>query len=427
MHKILIPFIFLCAYNFFDVLPFGHIEGSFNTIDVGIAVIVLTLIFYVAGSLESRLVNNAFALLVTLLLFLVVMHAGIASIKYGQSIFQGAVASRNYFYYLTFFLFLIMMKTPRQFIEVMKILNVLATIAVVLGVANYFGPVFLHHKWAEGHYERAGIVRAYLPGMQLISYCAIWSFCNLFVSGFTQLKSDAYSFFFLAAHVFRQSRMRLMGVVLILGALMLYQRKFTQIAIVLFMVIAGTVIMDVVMEKNIIMAQIELTEEEAGSKHGSWSGREQQVEFDIEAFLESPLIGASSSALRSNPEAYYGKTLTEIYHLVSLAAQSDLGYVKWLKHFGIVGIVWLLMLYMKMFAYCRANIRTSAPEEYPLALFTASYFAFIVITGVTLNHWAMPNLAILLCFIMAANVRLYLHNTDKTRKKQEEGLQDAQE
>lgn len=426
MHKILIPFIFLCTYNFFDVLPFGHVEGSLNTIDVGIAVILLTLIFYAAGSLESRLVNNAFALLVGIILFLVVMHTGIASIKYDIPLFQGVVASRNYAYYLTFFMFLLMLKTPRQFIEVMKILNVLATIAVILGVLNYFGPVFLHHKWAEGHHQRAGIVRAYLPAMPFISYCAIWSFSNLFASGFTQLKSDAYSFFFLAAHVFRQSRMRLMGIVLVLGALMLYQRKFTQIAIVLFMVIAGTVIMDVVMEKNIIMANIELTEEEADSKHGSWSGRERQIDFDIEAFLKSPFIGASSSALRSNPEAYRGKTLTEIYHLVNLAAQSDLGYVKWLKHFGIVGIVWLIAFYIKMFAYSRANIRTSTPEEYPLALFTASYFAFSVVTGVTLNHWAMPNLVILLCFIMAANVRLYLHASDRQRRKNEEMLKNAE-
>ena len=93
---------------------------------------------------------------------------------YQQPIIDGLIAARKQYYYLSFFLFAVLLSDRDRIRTTLDLLSLLALALFFLGLVNYFVHPIFNHKWAEGQGIRGGIVRGYIPGMQIIVLACIW-------------------------------------------------------------------------------------------------------------------------------------------------------------------------------------------------------------------------------------------------------------
>ena len=226
---LLLLFLTFAANHFFFLGPWWYRSGVFNVADIGNAMIILGVGVLFVFSVDRRIFWNAISALIVLYMGLVVLSIVLASINYPQSLYDGLVGTRHQFYFLSFFLFLSILQGAEEMKKFLDILVVVSIAITILSVINYFGPVIFSHRWAAGHGVRAGAKRAYIPGMEVVAVATLWSFIR-WINGSRKSerrKSMGATIFLLAATFFRQTRMRIlsMAVVVVAGLIMKKQWK----------------------------------------------------------------------------------------------------------------------------------------------------------------------------------------------------------
>ncbi len=144
--------------------------------DIGLIMILLGLahqIFIKRANLA--IFSNAFTWLFLGYLILVMTQVALASINYDQTLIRGLQVIRHQFYYLSFFLFLLLLRTPEEICKLLNGLTIVALGCVILSIVEYSGFELFHHQFADIDKLRSGIVRADVPGMDLISLAYLWN------------------------------------------------------------------------------------------------------------------------------------------------------------------------------------------------------------------------------------------------------------
>jgi len=221
---------------------------------------LVTGFFVFIFSKDKKILANTFTYLILFQMFFCLFHVFFVQIRFNYPLFQAIIASRSFLNYLSFFYFVLLLDKPQKVFRVMEVLNWIMVVVLILSVVNYFHP-FLHHKWAEGHNERAGVKRAFIPAMSVLSMLAIWSFANMFSAFKRETKWSGFSFLYIAAHIFRQTRMRLFGIFFTLICLALYKRNFTNLLLAIVLMISSAIAIDSFLSTNIISSNIDLTVE----------------------------------------------------------------------------------------------------------------------------------------------------------------------
>ncbi len=144
------------------------------------------------------------------------------------------------------------------------------------------------------------------------------------------------------------------------------------------------------METNIFLNPFVSGVEDVTEQTGTAAGRSQQLETDIEVFKQYPYIGGGTSALGSDDPGF-----------ANIARKTDLGYSHWLKHYGILGIAWLLLFLIMLFSYTR-KLQKILPRDYrAIAAFSMSYLIFFTVSFVTLNHLMFRGSTLVMCLYCA--------------------------
>ena len=289
----------------------------------------------------------------------------------------------------------------------MGVLNWIMVGVLALSVVNYYQPIF-HHPWAEGHYERAGIKRAFIPAMSVFSMLGVWSLANMFATGPRKIRWSGYSALYIAAHIFRQTRMRLAGILAVLFCLALYKKQFTRLTISLMLLGLGAMAINSMLQTDVLSSNIAVTREEISEKKGSWGGRLVFAQEISKELNDSPLFilsGTGGSAIRPYAGAYDSISKSRFSQYYILGKQSDLGYLNWLKNFGLIGIAWLMFFFHGAWKYFRKAIAHKDQNE-GLALFGGFYFLFVAGTFVTLNHFVIADKILPVMLAAAILVRL---------------------
>ena len=415
MYLIMTFILITSVNNFYFLFPWSKIEGQFNTIDIGIVFLCIFIFFSFIKSKNLKYLRNPFSLFIIVLIFMVLINIFYTKYRYNISYLNAIVASRYYLYYFSFFFFLIALDSPKGIKNVLNLMTYLSIILVALSVINYFGPVIFYHKWAEGHFERLGIKRAFIPNMSMVSFCTVWSFCEMFSgSGKIGFSSGWKSIYLLAAHIFRQSRMRLLSVLFVFLLLSVHRAKSKKMLQTAVVIIASASIIFFVLGQNLLKNQITMTYEEIKEKKGTWGGRVLFMKTVFNELMKSPILGTGASAIRANPEAYknLSKNKLQLFHV--LGKQTDLGYLNWLKNFGLVGLIWLIMFFVTLLRYGLRVIKYFKDENESLALFGLFYSIFIFVSFLTINHLGMSDGIFHLCFTAAVLVHLdFLHKEKK--------------
>lgn len=397
--------IILAANEFLNFGTWWHVQGKFNIADVG------NLLAWLGVScviLRSKKIPKEFktplSVLIIAYLFFVCFQVGLGSLYYNQSLVVSLAGTRHQFYFFSFFLFLHLLETPAQIRNLLNCLTAIAIIAVILGLINYFGPTILSHKWAEGQWVRSGISRAFLPGMPIISFAVIWEMTK-WVEGKTKNKQAfIWGWLLMGAHFFRQSRMRVFGVIAVLIGLLFFKRKIRHIILTGIITLFAIVAVNVYMSENIIMNLFTGAAEDLTEGGGSWRGRLIQLETDFEEFKKHPLIGSGASAIRLDSAGGY--TTSTDSEMFALAYKADLGYTHWLKAYGLVGFIWLAVFFFLLWNYARKSVRRSGSENRDITTFSVSFTVFIIGTFLTLNHMMFPHSIVLVSLIAAIIVRM---------------------
>src|SRR5690606_24008960 len=175
--------VILCANEFFNLGGWTHLEGRFNVRDVGNALIMLGVLVMVARRPNDIALRSPMSVLIILFLFIVLFHVSLASFVYGQPIKAGLLSARHQFYYLSYFLFLMALNTPEKIERFLNMLTLLAVVIFFLSLVNYAGITIFVHKWGEGHGERFGVTRAFIPAMNVLGVAALWEFSKFAEKG----------------------------------------------------------------------------------------------------------------------------------------------------------------------------------------------------------------------------------------------------
>jgi O-antigen ligase len=395
--------VIACANDIFNLVPWAHVAGVFNVSDVGIALILMSVIALFIRYRIISVMNNPITWIIILYFFMAAAQASLAAINYGQSMLDGAMLLRHQLYYLSFFLFLYLFKS---FEDIRAILNTVAVIGIalfMLALINYSGIVIFHHQWADGHGVRGGVERGFIPGMDIVSLALMW-FTSAWGTAASSRKTTIGSVIMIGAHFFRQTRSRIIAATAVLLFMMLYRKEYK---LVLASVIIGIVLiaaLQAFLPGNFFYDLYTTSFTDVTESEGTWTGRSIQLEAAWNIFLQNPLFGSGSIALKGDSGLMVSDT---DYNVRLIASKSDLGYAHWLKSYGIVGLIWLFGFLYSVWRYAQRSLHLLGEKDKQIALFIMSYTVFIVISSITLNYFMMPHRIILVCMAAAISVRIH--------------------
>ncbi len=400
--------LFILSNKIFYIGPWWSQSGKFNIADVGNFLIIIVLFFRFFFSKDRKILINPISLVIVFYLSLVFIHSLFALFHFQQSFFDTLVAVRHQLYFLSFFLFLLILDNMKKIVALLDLIEIISIGVIILSFINYSGITIFSHKWAEGHGVRSGITRAFIPAMGLISFATLWSFSKWIHSSSRKVLAGK-SLFFIAVHFIRQTRMRLFGVLFIIGATIILKRKWKILFIIIILSLISTISLSLFLPENIVTSQFKKGYENFTDKSGTWAFRKKQIQIDLKEFYKHPWIGDGKSAIREHGGSWKQRKLrTKTY-------RSDLGFAHMLKFYGIVGIGWLFIFFgIQIFMVLKVLILKSKSKEKMLAMFCLANIGFHVFTFLTLNHFKDPNGIILLSFNAAIACFLYTNISGKT-------------
>ncbi len=407
MHLFISLAIFTLSNSFFYLFSWSQIHGIFNTSDIGLFLIAFSLPIAFFRCREKRILANSVSMLICFQLLYCVFHIFFVVARFNYSLFNAIVASRSFLYYCSFFVFLLLIDTRKKAVKTLGAMNLLLLLIMALSVVNYAGPTIFYHEWAAGHAERADIKRAFIPGMPVMSMMAIWAISCAYTTRHAKLSWNVQSLLYTAAHVFRQSRMRLFGVLACLLGMGLYQRKFLMTAAALGLIGATSLGLAEIFSVDILGKNVELTITDISKSSGTYEVRRQFIMESMKEFMESPIIGTGGSAIRPFEGAYKGISQREFQKYLILGKQTDIGILNWIKDFGLIGLAWFVVFFMVLFRLARHALK-NPDEDRRLSLFSAFFLLFVLVTSGTLEHLINSSTIPPVMFISALLVRMRL-------------------
>lgn len=394
---IYIVLIISFANDFYDLTPRGFIPGLNQISDIGILLIFLGLIYYVLRGDRVLSLLNFFTFWVFFYLLLVLVQVSIASFYYSQSVVEGLVVARHQFYYLSFPLFMMMIDDVKDIKIIVKLLFVLGVVIFLLTLVNYFGPTIFYHQRAEGHGERAGVIRAYVPAMEIFVFCAIWYFWK-YLSEEKLYTNTLIPFFLMyGVIVFRQTRGYIISVSLVILMMLFFKRKFKlMVGFSSFLVLIFAAKLTFFPEYNILVSAFESTYTDVTEGEGTWRSRMELFENSWNVFINNFFTGSGGLVIGGDWREWRQKGLFDVAH------RADLGYWVWLKAYGLPGIILLTAMFVGFFnRILKAMNAMVYGEHRMIILFIGYFFTSIVISLVTLTYLTSTRGIVMICLSWA--------------------------
>ena len=389
--------IFAMANKCFGLIP---VELQARTFDIGLILIFLAILYHLVFRRQTiELFSIPLSWLLIVYLLFVLSQAALASMNYGQTIINGVIAVRHEFYYLSFFLFLMVLETPEQIVKFMNALSILALVVFALALVNYFGPRIMFSEFEGTVSTRGGIERAPIPAMSLITLAYLWNMTAWAYPGdrLVQKWSSFLAVVFLGAPFLRQGRFRIFTISLSTLWVLVKGKRFNVIAGIGALFLAASVIASFTMETNIFVDVFVSGVEDATKVSGTAEDRVHMIELDLAVFREYPLMGSGLAAVRVNEE--------NEARFIDLTRKMDLGYPHWLKFYGIAGMLWIAVFYLSLYIYYRKLVELAPPNFEVLPMFSSSYLIFLVVAFVSLNYFMFPDGVLTICLLCAILVR----------------------
>ena len=406
MKKYLLLLLVVLMYEGFGLLPESLtvlIPGYFRMKDIIFPVFVLLCCFKFASLTVVFRRNTQASLIVLSFCLLLVLGIVMARAHFGQSIFTGFLKLRDNFNIILVFILFLLIDNEKDLSFVVRGLSLIVCVVGVLSVIQYFIPNvhIFSGKDIEGIYSgtkllRLGSYRLYFPAASL----AVLLFC--YTAGeiiiidnpkFFYLKCTFLLFLF-TLFFMQQTRARLLTlsvvslIAIFMGKKVRYKIVATALVCLLVMIqllffsISGHGIISL---KNSRIYKLTQTVFSVFDKKQEASIRDRfiQAEMYTSYFQKYPICGAGTLA--------FGSPLSKKYGLYNT---SDLGYLKLLCEYGLVGMTWLVWLFIYVFRKSRVNLGDmnslkDLPDIYMGIMYgTRFFYLYVLVSMLTLPHFS---------------------------------------
>jgi hypothetical protein len=344
-----------------------------------------------------------------------------ANIFFHQPFFNGLLFLRDNFIYLLFFTFLVLIDSEEKLRVFIKLSVLLITCVALLAIIQKCfpqAPIFNYRFIGEERYSdirhlRLGDYRLFFPHMSFTFLFYFIMLADLLHTGFD--KKCLFKLFFVILIIFSvistATRVHLITMTIVTTVAFLTSRKKILKITGIILLITGISIQALslaVSKKGIGMfeenklSQIILSAKNVNE--GSIAGRLFQHDMYMKNFLKSPVLGVGT--LR------YNSKILEVYRKHKFYYNNDLGYSKMLAEYGLVGMAWLLWVYIYIFKKTRKISRISFSGNailYPVIIARGVwlFFLYIVISSLTLPHfiegYRIVPIVLSLVFLVIAN------------------------
>lgn len=395
--------IFILLDSFF-MLPDNIIvpvPGSFRISDILAVIVIFTFILFSNRIITIFQESTQPSLMVFGACLLFIITAIMANVFFHQHFFNGLLSLRNNFIYLLFFTFLVLIDSEEKLRVFIKLSVLLITCVALLSIIQKCfpqAPIFNYKFIGEERYSdvrhlRLGEYRLFFPHISFAFLFYFITLGDLLHTGFDKKYLFKLLFIILMVYIAisTATRVHVITMTIVTTVAFLTSRKKIYKITGIILLIIGICIQAfsfAVSEKGVAMlkenrlAQVILSAKDLSQ--GSIEGRMFQHDMYINNFLKSPVLGVGT--LR------YNSRIHEVYRKHKFYRNNDLGYSKMLAEYGLVGMVWLLWVYIYIFKKTRKISRISFSGNaipYPVIIARGVwlFFLYIVISSLTLPHF----------------------------------------
>ncbi len=397
MSYVLPLLIIVAANEFFYIIAFKRSQ------DLGILLIAIGLAYYVfVRRTDIRPLNNFFTWYVIFYLLLILSQVSVAAFQYSQPVVEGLMEGRNQLYYVAFPLFLLAFSDSSTARNLMKAMSVLAVVIVLLAFVHYGLGVTAFRGMPEytGEvYERAGMIRVFLPGMNILMIGLLWQFWSYLREN--RLFSVNLAMFFISfgGLMFRQSRGRIIVAIAVLLLMMVSRKRYGTLAVVaaLGVVVVVANLLFGSADNPVVYAFTSALSEVTGAEtEGTWSDRVGQVTAAWDAFVSSFATGTGGLVITSDTKAQSSQ-------LAAIAFEADLGYWTFVKFFGYWGILLLVGMMGGFYWYVLRCRKFGGADD--MAQFAIYHFICILISLINITYLTKPGGIVMVCLTWALIVK----------------------
>lgn len=322
--------------------------------------------------IEEPQYKGSFKLLV--IFFLIITTTGIFnSYIQGQPFILSLKAAKHYFLILFYFVFISQEINQQKLFRLIIIMGLL--LSIVNNIIYFFGNLGIFAFDLNAWQERAGRLRFLIGGFFII-FASIITFGEYLR---TNKKLYLMVFIYMAATLILQGMTRavMFGMGITIPLMIYYSRgiNYIKAAFAILILILLFICFIPLLQSSFLGEMYKNTKSEIGEKAGNVGIRLEGYKYYYHEILKSPIIGRgiwNDTLTKGNPEDMKYRRI----HL------SDIGITILIFHFGILGLLWLVVVLLKVYKISFQNpIKLNENIHYGLI----GYFIFNIVTLPTLH------------------------------------------
>ena len=407
--------ILLLEIKFFYIISLPQELSGFNTYNNKVLILILMLIgliiFFIDGlkfGLKKRLFNKE----VIGLLIIYLIQVCSSCFVYNQGFIEVIKASYYFFIPLLYYLLISFLDDEKKYRKLFRIIilfsSILSFLFIIQSIAyEEFGIIFLKLEKLSGSifFIRNNRIRLIQPAL-IISFSLILSWAELIK---LEKKNDkllyVYNIIFGLIYLILvcQTRMLTLSVITSMLAILLLKRKsnIKQLTVIIFIINLFLFIYNINFTKNFIQSF------DATDFAWSMHARTEALNYYIEKIINNPIIPIGLLNEANNLERFY-----IIHGKQGYLYESDVGIVGLAVTLGVVGLVWFILLIIKLFRIIIYVYRKKKLNEY---IELVGIITFVIINVITLIITDIERI-ICLPVILAIFEHVYIRSYDGSKE-----------
>jgi hypothetical protein len=410
------------------------IPGVLRLADVFFLIFPVFFIMYINGNIQTLLNYKDASILIFSACTLMLISALMATLFFDQPYLTGLLLVRHNFFYLSFFIFVILLRNLVHIENFISFFTIIVGIYLIILLLTDYFPDMGIIQFRKSFYEktenilRFGEKRLFFPygDVPIFLYCLIIARLIYPKTTESRITKTLYFIFILIAFyaVLSTYTRSLVFSLLAVTAFALFatkRRNLRYIALVLVvLIVSGQALSSAITESGLsfikesklgkMMYQSEKLQPERG--------RYFQFTMYMNNFMRSPLTGVGTLANERHKGTFLDIDLQRTYRKYRFFNAVDLGYAKILAEYGILGVAWIVWYYCfiyrqsKQIMALRINYENSL-EGGRLARGHLYFMIYLLISSITLPHFihrdAIPIIALSIALMAVTHKSLALN------------------
>lgn len=337
-------------------------------------------------------------LIFSIILICLITQIG-AYIRYGQNIILGIIGMNFIFIYLYYFYFVDIFYNKFTLDDLDKLINIIIKFATVLSIVYFIQAIIYPDVkiFDMGYSQRNGRTR-FFTGYVFIMFSIILIYSKILESSkknlYIHMIIQLFSLIFVS-----QTRNFILGIFIAILIGMIFSKNVNKTILVLVLGLFGLGIM-IFNQENYITNMINEMMIEVKTKSGTIGARIHEFEFYMNLLKQSPILGIGILDIRFPLTPIITGYDPYFYYI------NDLGLIGVIIQCGILGGIWLINLFRKIYLYGKKCINLKVKNMY-IMINTLVLLISLFASGLVFDKGAI----IYICIFLAIGEVSYRKNS----------------